>query len=193
MIDIELSGSCRNLGKYIFINGGNLSRWEYVVRMMTQTECPGTWAIPAEKTRISTPGYIALTAIGLPYIPRRECLALMCSLALEIHPLERPMHNLPVELLIQIFTYVCERPSVSRYNTPSFSTPLFLGKICRHWREITWSIPSLWQYIDLVLPTTKQSVYAELLAAWLERSQSLPLTIIYRRDESKASLVRNWG
>ena len=88
--------------------GEHLSRWEYVVRMMTQTECPGTWAILAEKTRISTPGYIALTATGLPYIPRRECLGLMYSLTLDIHSPERPMNDLPVELLVQIFTYVCE-------------------------------------------------------------------------------------
>ncbi|KJA23859.1 hypothetical protein HYPSUDRAFT_39384 [Hypholoma sublateritium FD-334 SS-4] len=116
----------------------------------------------------------------------------MYSLSL---PPRRRLNSLPAELLVQIFFCLCERPAAStnQYDAPSFSTPLFLGKICRHWRNIAWSIASFWDYIDLVLPTTEKSACAELLADWLERSQNLPLTIIFRREESKASLVRNWG
>lgn len=140
-------------------------------------------------------GYIALTTCDLSYFLWHEMPSLMYSSPYEINSPGCPMNNLPAELLIQIFIYLCGRPAAltNGYDAPSFSTPLFLGKICRHWRDIAWSIPSLWEYIDLVLPTTKQSAFAELLADWIERSQRLPLTIIFRRDESKASLVRNWG
>ncbi|KAF8173692.1 hypothetical protein BJ912DRAFT_1065063 [Pholiota molesta] len=114
-----------------------------------------------------------------------------------------PIDILPIELLIHIFTLVCHQPS--RHcrksldveidpNSPSFSAPLFLGKICGSWRDIAWSTPSLWTYIDLVLPIANHYLHAQLLEEWLSRSEDLPLTITFRRDEStRAGNITVWG
>lgn len=107
------------------------------------------------------------------------------------------LSTIPAELLIEIFSFVCAPPyspgDPSRYNYPSFSTPLLLGKICGTWRDLAWSIPSLWNYIDIVLPVARQGIYAELLEDWINRSNDLPLTIIFRRDELGARSARGWG
>ncbi|KAF9484110.1 hypothetical protein BDN70DRAFT_872998 [Pholiota conissans] len=109
---------------------------------------------------------------------------------------------LPTELLVQIFTLLCSqppRPSCQHSeeeinNYPSFSTPLFLGKICGSWRDLVWATPSLWRRIDLILPIEKHDIYAELLEEWLGRSKSLPLSITFRRDDSiRAGNVAEWG
>ncbi|KAF8891615.1 hypothetical protein CPB84DRAFT_1784101 [Gymnopilus junonius] len=39
----------------------------------------------------------------------------------------------------------------SRTFEDDIKAPLVLGAICRGWREIAWSIPDLWTYIDVWL------------------------------------------
>ncbi|PPQ82708.1 hypothetical protein CVT25_009406 [Psilocybe cyanescens] len=108
------------------------------------------------------------------------------------------MSTFPPELLIEIFSRVCEPPrgsldsatsdirpgrqlawteSRSNIHNPS---PFFLGKICRTWRELVWSSPRLWTYIHLVILPGRCISQAELLDDYIGRSMQLPLTIVFR-------------
>ncbi|KAF9004891.1 hypothetical protein BDZ89DRAFT_914904, partial [Hymenopellis radicata] len=53
-----------------------------------------------------------------------------------------PIHQLPTEVLVEIFHLTFEKP----YNVfaSSRSGPWLLGKVCRRWRQVAWSCPSLW-------------------------------------------------
>ncbi|KAF9004894.1 hypothetical protein BDZ89DRAFT_917118, partial [Hymenopellis radicata] len=53
-----------------------------------------------------------------------------------------PIHQLPAEVLLEIFHLTFEKP----YNVfaSSRSGPWLLGKVCRGWRQVAWSCPSLW-------------------------------------------------
>ncbi|KAF9004905.1 hypothetical protein BDZ89DRAFT_921101, partial [Hymenopellis radicata] len=58
-----------------------------------------------------------------------------------------PIHQLPVEVLLEIFHLTFEKP----YNVfaSSRSGPWLLGKVCRRWRQVAWSCPSLWTAFTL--------------------------------------------
>ncbi|KAF9019986.1 hypothetical protein BDZ89DRAFT_924846, partial [Hymenopellis radicata] len=53
-----------------------------------------------------------------------------------------PIHQLPTEVLVEIFHLTFEKP----YNVFASSRrgPWLLGKVCHRWRQVTWSCPSLW-------------------------------------------------
>ena len=62
--------------------------------------------------------------------------------------------------------------------TENLSTPLSLGAICSHWREIAWSTPSLWS--SLVVHVTRNHdshIGTGIVREWLSRSGQLPLSI----------------
>ncbi|KAF8880588.1 hypothetical protein CPB84DRAFT_1965745 [Gymnopilus junonius] len=101
------------------------------------------------------------------------------------------MHNpvilqVPPEVASIIFKfYLPEMPvsADSRKEQPRNTTmaPLLLGAVCRGWRDIAWSIPQLWTYIDVVLDSGKESEFS-LISEWLNRSGGLPLSIhVYTR------------
>ncbi|KAF9012961.1 hypothetical protein BDZ89DRAFT_926270, partial [Hymenopellis radicata] len=56
--------------------------------------------------------------------------------------LSPPIHQLPPEVLLEIFHLTFEKP----YNVfaSSRSGPWLLGKVCRTWRQTARSCPSLW-------------------------------------------------
>ena len=62
--------------------------------------------------------------------------------------------------------------------TENLSTPLSLGAICSHWREIAWSTPSLWSSLVIRVPSNLDSHMTTGIAQeWLGRSGQLPLSI----------------
>ena len=81
------------------------------------------------------------------------------------------IHKFPPEIASHIFIQ-CAPLSVSRYEEDR-NTPLLLGSVCRRWRQLAWATPQLGSSI-IVGP---RKVPLELIAEWLERSASLPLTI----------------
>ncbi|KAJ7435771.1 hypothetical protein B0H11DRAFT_1755680, partial [Mycena galericulata] len=67
----------------------------------------------------------------------------------------------------------------------SIQSPLFLGHICRKWRDISLSTPSLWTSITLLLGNvTAHQRQLHLLELWLSRSRSCPLLISLHFDPS---------
>jgi len=71
----------------------------------------------------------------------------------------------PPEIASQIFIHCAPR---DENNT---SNPLYLGAVCHKWRELAWRTPQLWTalFVRFYSP--------QLLAEYLERSASLPLSI----------------
>ncbi|KAJ4480658.1 hypothetical protein C8J55DRAFT_428920, partial [Lentinula edodes] len=61
-----------------------------------------------------------------------------------------PIRRLPVEVLTEIFVLCL---STERYPVRSLrEAPLLLTMICRHWREVTFKSPSLWNSLHIYLP-----------------------------------------
>ncbi|KAF8146307.1 hypothetical protein K438DRAFT_1990938 [Mycena galopus ATCC 62051] len=84
-----------------------------------------------------------------------------------------PVLTLPPEIVGEIFTNWL--PSYPDCPPPRGSlSPLFLGQICRQWRTIAFSTPSLWRAIrvELMRGHSEKELAAELelLKTWLKRS-----------------------
>ncbi|KDR77099.1 hypothetical protein GALMADRAFT_428690 [Galerina marginata CBS 339.88] len=91
--------------------------------------------------------------------------------------------SFPAELLLEIFDRVCEPPQdfeALQVARDRHSGPLSLGGVCKQWRDIAWSSPTLWTYIYLVPLSDKCADQAQLLDAYLGRSKGLPLTVVFR-------------
>jgi hypothetical protein len=71
----------------------------------------------------------------------------------------------PPEIASQIFIHY------TPHNENNTSNPLYLGAVCHKWRQLAWRTPQLWTALFV-------RVYSpQLLAEYLERSASLPLSI----------------
>lgn len=88
---------------------------------------------------------------------------------------------LPSELLSHIFTFCIAtfHPLNPRrsYIESGTITPLFLGSICRRWREVSWMTPQLWSTLYIHLVSQNIKVVNQLIVQWLYRSGQLPLDI----------------
>ena len=64
------------------------------------------------------------------------------------------------------------------FISEDFSFPLSLGAVCSYWRDIAWSMPSLWSSL-VVRVTSKHDprIIAGVAQEWLARSGQLPLSI----------------
>lgn len=64
-----------------------------------------------------------------------------------------------------------------------------LGAVCRTWRNIAWTTPSLWTSLVfwVVYDTTEPQV--QLAIEWLNRSGNLPLSIVLRNCSSEKELL----
>ncbi|KAF9005016.1 hypothetical protein BDQ17DRAFT_1470920 [Cyathus striatus] len=61
---------------------------------------------------------------------------------------------------------------------PELLSPFSLGAVCKKWREIAWTTPSIWTNISIFISRgTRYPIQVELLQGWLERARGLPLTI----------------
>ena len=90
---------------------------------------------------------------------------------------DRLISKFPPEIASHIFT---------QYSPPStfskefgYDNPLYLGAVCQKWRQLAWATPELWTSLHIV-PHEKYCLgdLPKLATEWLERSASLPLTII---------------
>nr|GAT45795.1 predicted protein [Mycena chlorophos] len=89
-----------------------------------------------------------------------------------------PIHSIPNEILSEIFLqYIPLYPACPPLLGDG--SPTKLTHICRHWRQIAHSTPSLWRAIEVFA----QAVYPpvpqiEAVETWLKRSGSLSLSIL---------------
>ncbi|KAJ7113105.1 hypothetical protein C8R44DRAFT_797192 [Mycena epipterygia] len=89
-----------------------------------------------------------------------------------------PVLTLPNELVSEIFFQSLSSDTPSDRSPSGPRSPLFLGHICRKWREIALSTPSLWTTIELRLDdAATHERQLRLLELWLSRSGDCPLFI----------------
>ena len=92
------------------------------------------------------------------------------------------IHKFPLEITSHIFIQYALL-SVSCYKEDR-STPLCLGAVCWKWRQLAWATPQLWSSF-VVEFTAPGEHLPQLIAKWLERSGSLPLTIRFTHSSLK--------
>ena len=89
--------------------------------------------------------------------------------------------KLPPEIGSHIFLLsMGERDTieVNQRKVMALPTPFLLGAVCRGWRQLAWSTPELWTSLAFSFSDSMDSVkIPHLVADWLERSGSLPLTL----------------
>ncbi|KAJ7845400.1 hypothetical protein B0H14DRAFT_2358083 [Mycena olivaceomarginata] len=92
-----------------------------------------------------------------------------------------PMRCIPQDVLLAIFSSCL--PSEHNALIDPAEAPLLLGRICRHWRDVTYSTPMLWSSIHipclnyLRAPPNMISGLERTVEAWLERSSACPLSV----------------
>ncbi|KAF5324508.1 hypothetical protein D9611_004219 [Ephemerocybe angulata] len=107
-----------------------------------------------------------------------------------------PIHEkLPTELLLDVFALITALP-YKHDETLIFDgrySPLYLGRICRAWRSIAWTTPSLWSAIGMKISDDSLAGHTEinsyqlgLLEQWLQRAQGSPLSIYLRVSAESA-------
>ncbi|KAJ7479777.1 hypothetical protein FB451DRAFT_1556610 [Mycena latifolia] len=91
-----------------------------------------------------------------------------------------PVLSLPHEITSEIFTkFLPPRP----YPVGPLS-PSFLCRICKTWRDIALSTPSLWSAIHLNLDEgDRHPQQLRVLQTWLERSKNCLLSVALEREE----------
>ncbi|KAF5356528.1 hypothetical protein D9758_008266 [Tetrapyrgos nigripes] len=105
-----------------------------------------------------------------------------------------PSRRLPVEILSEIFAHCLPRDR--NPNCSQSEAPILLGRVCRTWKHVSFSTPSLWASIHIVIPIlASHSVLRSLIDGrregvepWLRRSGSLPLSISVFSEWSSTSL-----
>ncbi|KAJ7470987.1 hypothetical protein FB451DRAFT_324330 [Mycena latifolia] len=93
-----------------------------------------------------------------------------------------PVLTLPNEIVSEIFTHFVPVYPACPPMVGLFS-PSTLGQVCRKWREIAVSTPSLWRAIGLDLDLEYHPNQLRLFETWLERSGVAPLSINLRDYE----------
>jgi len=95
------------------------------------------------------------------------------------------IHRFPPEIASHIF--IQYSPPSDCFDKKDKSSPLYLGAVCHKWRQLAWATPQLWSSLSVQFQHNREYP-SQCIAAWLERSASLPLTIKFhanpRGDES---------
>ncbi|KAJ7748001.1 hypothetical protein B0H14DRAFT_3513916 [Mycena olivaceomarginata] len=88
-----------------------------------------------------------------------------------------PLRRIPQDVLLDIFSSCL--PSGHNALIDAAEAPLLLGRVCRHWRDVTYSTPMLWSSIHI---PCIDFLYAppDMIQAWRER---------WRRGSSDPPLV----
>ncbi|KAJ6493328.1 hypothetical protein C8R45DRAFT_185855 [Mycena sanguinolenta] len=93
-----------------------------------------------------------------------------------------PVRRLPDDIMQEIF--LAARPAGRNPAIISDEAPLLLCQICKSWRTIALTTPSLWASLHIVVPSLPDlPQLMEKVTAWLGRSGTVPLDIslIYSR------------
>ncbi|KAJ6589228.1 hypothetical protein B0H19DRAFT_1103328 [Mycena capillaripes] len=100
--------------------------------------------------------------------------------------------TLPPEIMSDIVTKFL--PSYPEFP-PHFGlfSPLLLSQICRHWRQIAPSTPSLWSAIRInILAGNRRPLAGKLqvVETWLARSRNYPLSLHFTGHVSQLEVLR---
>jgi F-box/TPR repeat protein Pof3 len=100
---------------------------------------------------------------------RRELTALRCQLEART---KCPIAGMPVELLLMVFDLVCR--------------PVTVSLVCRRWREIALSHPTLWHSLVLA-ESSKKALYK--VQEWRRRSRGQVQKLIIRKSLGGVVLI----
>ncbi|KAJ6562248.1 hypothetical protein B0H19DRAFT_94840 [Mycena capillaripes] len=90
-----------------------------------------------------------------------------------------PVLTLPPGVTSQIFYQYVEEPYIGHTRTPGRGHgPLTLASVCRSWRDLCLSLPSLWASLRIYPDTTWPiDNFLRFLQCWLERAGNCPLAL----------------
>ena len=98
---------------------------------------------------------------------------------------DRLIPRFPLEIASHIFIQYAPPSALFDKDERTRSTPLHLGAVCQKWRQLAWVTPQLWSslFVGLFQESSQynSSDLPQLIAEWLERSASFPLTIRFDR------------
>ncbi|KAJ6459454.1 hypothetical protein C8R47DRAFT_1162020 [Mycena vitilis] len=100
-----------------------------------------------------------------------------------------PARRLPADVVEEILTACL--PWNRNATVSSTQAPLLLCHVCRAWRNLTLSTPSLWASLHIVAYTPKLNQLNEAVDVWLSRSGVLPLSISMVRYSKSARDARS--
>ena len=91
------------------------------------------------------------------------------------------INQIPPELLGEIFMHHLQTtrnppnggPRLT-FSASSLSSPILLGQVCGHWRNISLSMPTLWSSVAIHRP---QMYHIPMVRLWLERAANCPLSL----------------
>jgi hypothetical protein len=107
----------------------------------------------------------------------QRLLTKRCDLRSEQNRAHDTTHRLPLELKSRIFELVLptrdEWGNIVRVGGPRGKMPPYLTSVCKSWRDIAWSNPSLWSTIPIVLgaPSTSDPSWVDFVSR-LDRALS---------------------
>ncbi|KAK1219770.1 hypothetical protein PQX77_017495 [Marasmius sp. AFHP31] len=122
-------------------------------------------------------------------ISRLQAKRQMLKRFVDLHrALLSPFRRIPADVWRLVFIETLPENILGLCTRTTKNSPLLLTTICRSWREIALSTPSLWNSIHIHLPRERSNTHSleyvtrlhqrkEGLEAWLDRSGSLPITI----------------
>ncbi|KAF8189692.1 hypothetical protein BJ912DRAFT_361273 [Pholiota molesta] len=91
-----------------------------------------------------------------------------------------PFEALPVELVIEIFSYCL--PELPRFDIDD--APLLLSRVCKSWKHLVLHTPKLWSAFEIEITGSGKDSTAtydkhvmDTMDRWLKRSKSYPLSI----------------
>jgi hypothetical protein len=99
-----------------------------------------------------------------------------------------PARRMPADIWTTIFLHCIADETPPRLT--STDAPLLLSQVCRAWRNLTLLTPRLWSHFEIVVEedplleswTDRANRMSKLLALWIERSASCPLSISVTRS-----------
>lgn len=99
---------------------------------------------------------------------------------------------LPPETLALVFHHASEHVPLTLELFPNKKpprvSPVLLGAVCSHWRQVAWSTPALWTYIDPVpIRRNAQHSDASLLRLYFTNARALPVAIQIKLDRLSSS------
>ncbi|KAJ7034249.1 hypothetical protein C8F04DRAFT_1102068 [Mycena alexandri] len=96
--------------------------------------------------------------------------------------LTAPIRRIPHDVLLEIF-FSC-LPSTHNALIDAAESPMLLGRICGTWRYVAYATPRIWSSLHIPSPSYSsfipphiESALHRVVAAWLERSGTCPLSI----------------
>ena len=90
-----------------------------------------------------------------------------------------PFDKLPTELLVKIFHQARTDNVLDDWDT-KYSHPVTLSHVCRHWRKVALSAPTLWTNIRIVQCDNEK--FREAARVYLERSKACPVFLTWFSD-----------